>query len=75
MKVVGSATTNARFCWAPEGNAYGAALTPASLRRVPFQTPYPNFFLCNATAGWPSVCGAVGSGMRLFDELCHKGLA
>ena len=69
LKVVGSATTNARYCWAPEGNAYGAALTPAGLRRVPFATPLPNLFLVNATAGYPSVCGTVGAGMRLFDQL------
>jgi all-trans-retinol 13,14-reductase len=69
LKVVGSATTNARYCWAPQGNAYGAALTPASRSRVPFDTPIPNLYLVNATAGWPSVCGAVRSGTRLYEKL------
>ncbi len=68
LKVVGSATTNARYCWAPQGNAYGAALTPASRSRVPFDTPIPNLYLVNATAGWPSVCGAVRSGTRLYER-------
>jgi phytoene dehydrogenase-like protein len=71
MRVVGSATTNARYCWSPAGNAYGAALTTVSHARVPFRTPFPNLWLVNATAGWPSVCGTVRSGTRLFDLLAR----
>lgn len=71
LKVVGSPTTNARFCWSPDGNAYGAALTPdnVGLSRIPFATPIPNLYLCNATAGYPSVAGTVRSGQRLFSLL------
>ncbi len=71
IKVVGTSTTNARFCWAPEGNAYGAALTPEHVgpSRVPFTTPFPNLYLCNATAGYPSVAGTVRSGQRLVALL------
>ena len=29
IQVAGSPVTNERYCFAPEGNAYGAALTPA----------------------------------------------
>jgi len=76
MKVVGSPTTNEDFCWAPLGNSYGSALTPEHVgpSRVPFETPYRNLFLCNATAGYPSIAGTVRSGQRLF-ELLGRGVA
>jgi all-trans-retinol 13,14-reductase len=74
LPVAGTPTTNQRFCWAPEGNAYGAALTPAhvGLERVPFETPFANLFLVNATAGYPSVAGTVRSGQRLYDLLQQR---
>jgi phytoene dehydrogenase-like protein len=74
LKVVGSPTTNERFCWSPEGNAYGEALTPGHVgpSRVPFETPIENLFLCNATAGYPSVAGTVRSGQRLFALLAER---
>lgn len=75
LRVAGTPLTNARFCRAPEGNAYGAALTPANvgLSRVPSETPWPNFHLVNATAGWPSVAGTVRSGTRLAERLLGEG--
>jgi all-trans-retinol 13,14-reductase len=71
LRVVGTPTTNARFCRAPEGNAYGAALDPThvTLGRRPFQTSLENLWMANATAGLPSVSGALGAGMRLFGEM------
>ena len=74
MKVTGSPTTNARFCRAPQGNAYGAELTPpnAGPARVPFETPLRNLFLCNATAGYPSIAGTVRAGQRLFQLLNER---
>jgi all-trans-retinol 13,14-reductase len=72
MRVAGTPLTNAEFCRSPEGNAYGKALTPAQLKRVDFATPIPNLFLVNATAGYPSVAGAVGSGMRLYERLAGE---
>ena len=39
------------------------------LTRVPSRTPFRNLYLVNATAGWPSVRGAVRSGLRLTDAL------
>jgi phytoene dehydrogenase-like protein len=69
MRVAGTPLTNAQFCRAPRGNAYGTALTPAQLPRVDFETPIRNLFLVNATAGYPSIGGTVGSGMRLYDRL------
>jgi phytoene dehydrogenase-like protein len=69
MRVAGTPLTNAQYCRSPVGNAYGTALTPAWLPRVEFETPIPNLFLVNATAGYPSIGGTVGSGMRLFECL------
>lgn len=71
MRVTGSPATNARFCRAPRGNSYGAALTPANvtLSRKPVQTSLGNLYMANATAGMPSVSGAIGAGVRLAREM------
>ena len=68
---IGSPATNERFVRAPQGNAYGAALVPAHVHadRRPRKTPIENLWLCNATAGWPSVGGTVGTGRRLAHRL------
>jgi phytoene dehydrogenase-like protein len=69
--MAGTPTTNERYCWAPEGNAYGSALTPANVgvRRKPWNTSIDNLWMVNATAGFPSVAGTVGAGMRLYRDL------
>jgi phytoene dehydrogenase-like protein len=71
IKVAGTPLTNERFVRAPRGNAYGAALTPAHVRwpRFSSSTPVANLKVVNATAGYPSVAGTVGAGLRIFDEL------
>ncbi len=73
MRVAGTPLTNAEFCRAPRGNAYGTALTPAQMAsRVDFETPIPNLFLVNASAGYPSIGGTIGSGMRLYDQVLRS---
>ena len=49
----------------------GAALVPrhVTLGRRPFRTELDNLWMANATAGLPSVSGALGAGMRLFGEM------
>ena len=71
LRVAGTPATNERFCRAPEGNAYGAALTPANVRpgRGPYRSAVDNLWMVNATAGFPSVAGAVGAGVRLYEDL------
>ena len=71
MRVMGTPVTNERFCRAPAGNAYGAALDPAhvTLERRPFRSQLGNLWMANATAGLPSVAGALGAGMKLYGEL------
>ena len=68
---MGTPATNERFVHAPFGNSYGAALTPGQVHsaRQPVKTPLENLWLCNATAGWPSVGGTVGAGRRLARRL------
>jgi phytoene dehydrogenase-like protein len=71
LRILGTPATNERFCRAPAGNAYGAALDPAhvTLDRRPFRASLENLWMANATAGLPSVAGALGAGMRLYGEL------
>lgn len=71
FRVAGTPVTNERYCRAPEGNAYGSALTPANVGflRRPYRTSLPNLWAVNATAGLPSVAGTVSAGMKLFSEL------
>jgi hypothetical protein len=37
--------------------------------RRPFRSALDNLWLANATAGFPSVAGAIGAGIRLYEEL------
>jgi all-trans-retinol 13,14-reductase len=69
--VMGTPATNERYCWAPRGNSYGAALTPKQVQagRRPFRSPLKNLWLVNATAGFPSIGGTVSAGRALFNTL------
>jgi phytoene dehydrogenase-like protein len=71
LPVAGTPVTNERFCFAPQGNSYGSALTPENVGfgRGPRRSALDNLWLVNATAGFPSVAGAIGAGMKLFREL------
>jgi all-trans-retinol 13,14-reductase len=71
LRIAGTPATNERFCRAPGGNSYGAALVPANVRpgRGPYRSAVENLWMANATAGFPSVAGAVGAGVRLYEQL------
>ncbi len=71
VKVVGSPLTNEYWAWAPEGNAYGMDLTPKQmgLARITMETPFSNFFFCNASAGYAGINGTTGNGLVLFEKL------
>ncbi len=75
LSLSGTPATNARFCRAPAGNAYGAALTPKNVGfgRGPYRTPLENLWMVNATAGFPSVAGVMGAGLRLYEQLSAPG--
>ncbi len=70
-KVVGSASTNEDYAWAPQGNAYGMAFTPNQVGpgRFGFDTPWENFYLCNASAGYAGMHGTTGNGCNLYTQL------
>lgn len=71
VKVVGSPLSNEYWAWAPEGNAYGADLTPKQmgLARITMETPFTNFYFCNASAGYAGINGTTGNGIVLFEKL------
>lgn len=71
LRITGTPATNERFCRAPQGNSYGAALVPenVTLGRRPYRTSIDNLWMVNATAGLPSVAGAMGAGARLYRDL------
>jgi len=70
VKVIGTTTTNEDFVMAPRGNAYGAALLPKYLKSRLFgETPFSNFFWCNATSGWGGIYGTTNTGMKLYTQL------
>ncbi len=70
MKVAGTPTTNEFYVRAPKGNAYGSNLTPENMfPRVANQSPLANLWMVNASAGYPSVGGTVGAGIKLYEQL------
>lgn len=71
VKVVGTSSTNEDWAWAPKGNAYGAYFSPdqVGLGRLTFETPFKNFYWCNATAGYGGMHGTTGNGIQLYMDL------
>jgi all-trans-retinol 13,14-reductase len=69
MKVYGTPTTSEHYLGQPQGNIYGAKLTPrqVGLHRLGYRTELPNLFLVGATAGYPSVPGVIGNGMNVVE--------
>lgn len=70
-KVVGSPTSNEDWVWAPEGNSYGEPVTPwqIGLHRLKQETPFENFYFCNATAGYAGIYGTTGNGLEMYMKL------
>ncbi len=70
LKVVGTPMTNESFCYAPYGNCYGSHMLPENMtQRLSADTPWDNFFWCNASSGYASVFGAVYTGTELYMKL------
>lgn len=71
VKTVGTSTTNEDYILSPEGNAYGSDMTPeqVSLKRLKAETPFDNFWWCNASSGWAGMYGTVGTGSNLYMDL------
>ncbi|MFA6006611.1 MAG: NAD(P)/FAD-dependent oxidoreductase [Candidatus Paceibacterota bacterium] len=71
VKVVGTPSTNEYWVSAPRGNAYGADMLPnqIGLHRVTMETPFKNFYFCNASAGYAGMHGTTGNGILLYEKL------
>lgn len=71
LKVVGTPTTHADFCNAPQGNAYGSYFTPSQMGigRLTAQSPFPNFWWCNASSGSAGIHGTTATGIALYQRL------
>jgi all-trans-retinol 13,14-reductase len=76
MKIYGTPTTSEHYLGQPQGNTYGAKLSPKhiGLNRLGYHTELPNLFLVGATAGSPSVPGAIGNGMDVAELLTGKAI-
>lgn len=71
LKVVGTPVTHEDFCNAPFGNAYGSYFSPAQmgLGRLTADTPFANFWWCNASSGSAGIHGATHTGVSLYMRL------
>ena len=69
--MLGSPTTNERYCGSPGGNSYGSNLTPKNiaLNRLDHRTSLNNFYFCNASSGYPGFTGSISTGCRLYEHL------
>ena len=71
FKMLGSPTTNERYCLSPAGNSYGSNMTPEqiSVGRLDHRTSIPGFHFCNASSGFAGFSGAIWTGTRLYEVL------
>ncbi len=71
VKVVGTSSTNFDYVRAPYGNAYGSTLntTHLNIGRLTAETPWPNFWWCNASSGSAGFHGTTSTGMGLYTKL------
>lgn len=71
FKMIGSPTTNERYCGSPGGNSYGSNLTPKNLglNRLDHRTSLNNFYFCNASSGYPGFTGSISTGCQLYEYL------
>lgn len=77
VKMTGSPTSNERFVWAPYGGSYGVNLTPRNFsfaRKLGSKTSLKNFHFCSAASGYGGFCGAIYTGMSLYENLSKDKL-
>jgi phytoene dehydrogenase-like protein len=76
MKIFGTPTTSEYYLGQPEGNIYGAKLTPRNvgLHRMGYRTELPNLFLVGATAGYPGVPGVISNGMNVVEMITGRSI-
>lgn len=73
FKMLGSPTTNERYCWAPNGSSYGSNMTPRNigLSRLDHNTSFNNFYFCNASSGFAGFSKAFQTGAALYEHLSN----
>lgn len=71
FKMLGSPTTNQRFCLSPSGNSYGSNMSPANMNsgRLGWQSSIDGLHFCNASAGFAGFAGTIWTGSRLWEAL------
>ena len=71
LKLLGSPTTNESYVWAPEGNSYGANMTPRNmgLLKLGFTTGFKNLYFCNASSGFAGFAKSFQNGAQLYELL------
>ena len=71
FKTGGTPTTNAHFCWSPQGNSYGSNMTPRniSLGRLKSDSSLQGLYFCNASAGFAGFAGTFWTGATLYQKL------
>ncbi len=76
LKVYGTPTTSEFYLGQPQGNIYGAKLTPqqVGLNRLGYRTEIDNLFLVGASAGYPSVPGVISNGMDVAALLTGQSV-
>ncbi len=71
FKMLGSPTTNQRYCHSPQGNSYGSIMTPANIGagRLDYRSSVPGLYFCNASSGFAGFTGTIWTGSRLYEAL------
>jgi all-trans-retinol 13,14-reductase len=71
FKLLGSPTTNQRFCLAPRGNSYGSTMSPSNIAigRLGWESSIPGLHFCNASSGFAGFAGTIWTGSRLWEAL------
>jgi len=70
VKTIGTPTTNRDYAHAPKGNVYGSLMTPANLtNRLSKDSPFENFYWCNASSGYAGMAGTAYTGMRFYEDM------
>ena len=69
--MLGSPTTNERYCWSPAGHSYGSNMTPENIGpgRLDHRTSLAGFYFCNASSGFAGFAGTIWTGCRLYEHL------
>lgn len=70
-QTIGTPMTNETFVGAARGNCYGSMMTPKNmgLTRLQSESPWENFYWCNASGGYAGTMGTISTGVKLYTEL------